>query len=135
MSKNVILQKDVQKATIQEPLTDAAENSGSHILISRLKKIIFIACLAGTGLFLNGCMAGYVETEPAYVEYARPQRPSELSIWIDGDWYYNGQSRGYVQHTGYWERPRQGQTFVTGHWQSTPRGKTWSKGHWQRQSR
>jgi hypothetical protein len=134
MTKIEIFQKDIQQATKQEPLSDAVKNL-SMKYISRLNKIICLTLLAGMGLFLNGCLAGYVTTEPVYVEHSRPQRPSEMHIWIDGDWSYNSQSHGYVQNTGYWEKPRQGQTFVSGHWQSTPKGKSWSKGHWQKQGR
>lgn len=97
-----------------------------------LKKLIFLSSLAGIGLFFNGCTAGYVATEPSYVEYSRPQRPSDLHIWIDGDWVFNNQTHAYVQRNGYWERPAQGRTYISGQWQSTPRGKYWSKGHWQK---
>ena len=100
-----------------------------------MKKVIYFICLAGMGLFLNSCIAGYIATEPGYVEYARPMRPSEQHIWIDGDWGWNNQTHVYVQRAGYWDRPRQGQSFVSGHWQSTPKGKSWSKGHWQKDGR
>lgn len=97
-----------------------------------LKKLFFLSSLAGIGLFFNGCTAGYVATEPSYVEYSRPQRPSDLYIWIDGDWVYNSQTHAYAQRNGYWERPSQGRTYISGSWQSTPRGKYWSRGHWQK---
>ena len=100
-----------------------------------LKRIIILTSLAGIGLFFNGCTAGYVATEPAYVEYSRPQRPSDLHIWIDGDWVFNTQTHAYVQRNGYWEKPVQGRTYISGSWQSTPRGKYWSKGHWQKKER
>jgi hypothetical protein len=132
MSKNEIFQKDIQKATIQEPFSDAAGNSGSLKLINRMKKALFLICLAGTGLLFNGCVAGYVESEPVYVEYSRPAPPSSMHIWIDGDWSYNSNSHGYVQRAGYWEKPRQGQNYVSGHWQSNPKGKSWSKGYWEK---
>lgn len=97
-----------------------------------LKKLIFITSMAGIGLFLNGCSTGYVATEPSYVEYSRPQRPSELHIWIDGDWVFNSQTHAYVQRNGYWAAPDQRRVYVSGQWQTSPRGKYWSKGHWQK---
>jgi len=101
-----------------------------------MKRIIFLISLAGVLLLLNACSTtGYVTTEPAYVEYTRPERPSNLHIWIDGDWQYNNQTHVYVQKNGYWSKPSQGRTYETGHWQSTPKGKSWSKGHWKKNNR
>ena len=97
-----------------------------------LRRFIFLTCMAGTGIFFTGCFAGYVATEPVYVQYERPARPSTLHVWIDGDWGWNSQSHAYVQRAGYWERPRQNQVYVSGNWHSTPKGKSWSKGHWQK---
>ncbi|MGD0343215.1 MAG: hypothetical protein ABSA76_16055, partial [Bacteroidales bacterium] len=119
----------------REPLLNTA-GTGVNAKFSRhLKKFVYMTSLAGIGLFFNGCMAGYIASEPTYVEVSRPPRPSNLHIWIDGDWAWNYQTHVYVQKAGYWERPRQSQTYVSGHWQTTPRGKSWAKGHWQRQSR
>ncbi len=101
---------------------------------NQLKKICYIAGLAGMGLFLNSCLAGYVASEPAYVEYSRPPRPSETYVWINGDWSWNNQSHIYVQKTGYWEQPRHNQTYVSGYWKSTPKGKSWAPGHWQKEN-
>ena len=86
------------------------------------KKLVYLTSLAGIVLFLNSCAAGYVATEPTYVEYSRPQRPSDLHVWIDGDWVFNRSTRVYVQKNGYWEQPRQNQTYVSGQWQTTPKG-------------
>lgn len=99
------------------------------------KKLIYLTSLAGIGLFLNSCTAGYVATEPSYVEYSRPQRPSELHIWVDGDWSFNRQTHSYVQQNGYWAAPNPGRVYVSGKWQTTPKGKYWSKGHWQKNGR
>ena len=135
MKKNRDLEKDVQYTIKSElssklPETGLIARAGSHI-----KKIIYITSLAGIGLFINSCVAGYVDTEPAYVEYSRPPRPSEFHVWINGDYAWNNQTHVYVQRAGYWEKPRQNQTYVSGHWQTTARGKSWANGHWQRQSR
>jgi hypothetical protein len=135
MRKNENLTKGVHKVIIREPSLNTVEAGVNTKFGNHLKKFIYICSLAGMGLFLNSCIAGYVATEPAYVEYSRPPRASNLQIWIDGDWGWNNQTHVYVQKAGYWENPRQGQTFVSGHWQATPRGKSWSNGHWQRQGR
>lgn len=97
-----------------------------------IKIITYTVLLFGIGIVFNSCMGGYVASEPAYVDYARPQRQYDNQIWIDGDWGWNSQTHVYVQKAGYWDRPRQGQRYVAGSWQTTPRGKSWSKGHWQK---
>ena len=98
-----------------------------------MKKIFYLASLAGMLLIMNSCSTtGYVSDEPTYVEYSRPSRPSNLHIWIDGDWTYNNQSRTYVQGRGYWQVPRHGRTYIQGSWQTTPQGHRWQTGHWQR---
>jgi hypothetical protein len=74
-------------------------------------------------------------TEPAYVDYARPQRQYDNQIWIDGDWGWNNQTHVYVQKAGYWAQPRQGRSYVAGSWKTTQRGKSWTNGHWQKQAR
>ena len=109
-----------------------AKRSIGFIFSNPFKKLIFIAGITGFGLFLNSCVGGYVSSEPVYVEYSRPAPPSNVYIWRTGDWGWNNQSHVYVQRAGYWEKPRQGQTFVGGHWQSTSKGKSWSKGYWQK---
>ena len=135
MRKNEVLQKDVQDAIKLKPLLNAEETGIITKTGKRLKKIIYITSLAGIGLLLNSCFAGYVTTEPVYVEYARPARPSNVHIWINGDWAYNYHTHAYVQKTGYWVMPGQGRTYVSGQWQTTPRGKHWAPGRWQKQSR
>lgn len=100
-----------------------------------MKKIIYLVILAAGSMLLNSCLAGYVATEPSYVEYARPERPSTSYIWIEGDYGWNNQSHAYVQRNGYWDKPRQGQSYQAGHWQSTPKGKSWAKGRWQKDDR
>jgi hypothetical protein len=132
MQKNKDLQKDVQDATKWEPLMDATETGVNTKVGKNLKKFIYLTSLVGIGLFFNGCMAGYVATEPIYVEVSRPARPSNDYIWINGEWTWNRQSHVYVQNTGLWERPNQRRTYVSGHWQASPRGKYWVSGRYQR---
>jgi hypothetical protein len=135
MKKNEELWKDVQNAIKRERLLNVSGTGAFGKIGTYMKKFIYLASLAGIGLFFNACMSGYIATEPAYMTYSRPPRPDNLSIWIDGNWYWNRQTHVYVQKTGYWEAPRQGRTYMSGHWQTTPRGKTWSKGYWQSESR
>jgi hypothetical protein len=135
MSKDEFFQQDFQETKKVEGITDTERNPVRLKHKDNIKKLVIIASVAGMGLLLNGCVAGYVEREPVYVVYARPQRPSEQHIWIDGNWRYKNQSHQYVQNTGYWERPKHGQSYVSGRWQTTPKGKSWSKGHWQKNRR
>ena len=96
---------------------------------------MYVVILGVGSLLLNSCFAGYVASEPAYVEYSRPAPPSNQHIWINGDYEWNNSSRVYVQRNGYWDHPRPGQSYQSGHWQSSPKGKSWSKGHWQKDER
>jgi hypothetical protein len=131
--ENKTLLKEVPNAINGEPLLNAGETSISVKASGLLRKMFYSACLAGIGISFNGCMAGYVASEPVYVEYDRPQRPGDLYVWIEDDWDWNSRSHSYVRKAGYWQQPRQGRTFESGHWQSTPKGKSWNKGHWQKQ--
>jgi hypothetical protein len=114
--------------------TDSAINAAGSFnnkFRSRLKKLVFVTSLAGAALLFNSCTAGYVASEPSYMQYDRPGRPDDYSIWISGDWNWNSSSRIYYQSNGYWEKPRPGKTYMPGHWDSSPKGKKWSKGYWQ----
>jgi hypothetical protein len=135
MKNRKAVSENFQGAIQHESLLITAPSSANVKSKPYIKKIIFVVGLAGIGFFLNSCTAGYVATQPSYVEYSRPERPSERHVWIDGDWVYNRQSRAYEQRNGYWERPYQGRTYVSGQWQTTPKGKYWSKGRWQRKAR
>ena len=98
-----------------------------------MKKILYLASLAGMLFIMNACSTtGYVSDEPVYMEYSRPARPSNLHIWIDGDWIYNNQNHRYIQGNGSWQMPRNGRTYVSGSWQTTSKGHSWKSGHWQR---
>lgn len=94
-----------------------------------------IASIAGMGVLLNSCSTGYVATQPSYIEHARPDRPSNLHVWIDGDWSYNRQAHAYVQQKGYWKKPNPNRFYVSGQWETTPKGKYWNKGRWQKKER
>jgi hypothetical protein len=135
MVKNKGLKKDIQDVTRLEPLLNAAETGTNSKVGKRLKKFVYLASLAGMGLFLHSCMAGYVATEPTYMEVSRPPRPSDNHVWINGDWSWNRQTRVYVQKDGYWDRPDQGRTLVSGHWQTTSRGHAWVPSHYEKQGR
>ena len=131
METNEALQNVVHDGFKSNPSTDASENKISNILGRNLKKIVFITSLAGAALLFKGCASGYVASEPSYMQYDRPVQPNNLSVWIEGDWYWHNQSQQYYHQNGYWDNPRQGKTYVSGHWASNPKGKSWSKGYWQ----
>jgi hypothetical protein len=130
MGTNVNLQKDVRNGFKQDTVTNATETSFGNKFGSSFKKIVFVTSLAGAALLFNACSAGYVATEPSYMQYDRPTRPNEYAIWIEGDWNWSNRSQQYYQKNGYWDNPRHGQTYMSGYWQTTPKGKTWTKGHW-----
>lgn len=127
--------KQVQEAVENGSLLNVKETQVITKVVNHSKKIIYITMLAGFGLFFNSCMTGYVASEPTSIEITRPSRPSELHIWIDGDWSYNQRSHTYVQRNGYWAKPYHGRTYVSGHWQNNARGHSWVSGHWQGHSR
>jgi hypothetical protein len=131
MKTNEALQNVVHNGFKADPSQNASENKFSKTLGSNLKKIVFISSLAGAALLFKGCASGYVASEPSYMQYDRPVQPNNLSVWIEGDWYWHNQSQQYYHQNGYWDNPRQGKTYVSGHWASNPKGKSWSKGYWQ----
>ena len=132
--KNEELQNEFHFAISREPLFNSPA-TGLYARVGKYMKIFsYLFLITGILIILSSCVGGYIASEPVYVEYARPQRPGATYIWRDGDWSWNHQTHVYVQKSGYWDRPRQDQTFVSGHWQSTQRGKSWSNGHWQKQS-
>ena len=132
MNNNEFAQKDAQVAIRLAQNTGTNEISFVSRVGKNLKKIVIIGSLAGMGLLVNGCATGYVDTEPAYVEYNRPAQPSSVHIWVNGDYSYNHRSHAYVQKNGYWHKPNNNSTYVQGHWQSSPRGHYWVNGTWQR---
>jgi hypothetical protein len=132
MKKNEELQNEIHFAISRKPLLNIRE-TGVYARVGKYMKIFsYLVLFTGIAVVLNSCMGGYVASEPAYVDYARPQRQYDNQIWIDGDWGWNSQTHVYVQKAGYWDKPRQGQSYVAGSWQTTQRGKSWSKGHWQK---
>ena len=132
MKNENVISKDSKEAINYTPLSSSKKAGFVSKIGKQMKKFILIGSVAGIGLFLNSCMAGYVATEPTYSEYSRPERPSELHVWIDGDWVYNQSSHVYVQRNGYWARPQQNRVYIQGSWESSPKGKHWNKGRWER---
>jgi hypothetical protein len=116
-----------------EPGLESVNNNSVTKAGRQLRKIIGIAGIAAFGLCLNACTStGYVESEPTYVEYSRPQQPSNNHVWINGDWVYSNQTHAYKQKNGYWHKPHHSQTYVAGHWQSSPKGYYWKPGYYQK---
>jgi hypothetical protein len=135
MKKNEELQNEVHLALNRNQFMNKRKLGISARVGKYMKIFSYLILLTGIGLVFNSCMGGYVASEPSYTDYARPPRPSETHIWIDGDWNWNNQTHVYVQKAGYWEKPRIGQSYVAGSWQSSQRGKSWTKGHWQKDNK
>ncbi len=80
---------------------------------------------------LAGC-AGmlYVQMPPPPLEVeVRPPPPTDVAVWVDGYWAWNGDNYYWVP--GRWEaRPRG--AWVPGRWDHEDRGYYWVKGHWDR---
>ena len=113
-----------------ESNTGAVETGIVSKVGNNLKKILVFGSFAGMGLFATGCATGYVETEPAYVEYSRPAQPSQQHVWVGDNYQYNRHSRVYVQRNGYWSKPNRNKTYTQGHWQTGPNGHYWVNGRW-----
>ena len=133
MKKSEDSPKYVQIVIKRDPLLKSTENGFNTKVGRNLKRFIYVSSLVGMGLFFNSCIGGYIATEPSYVETVRPERPSNLHVWIDGDWIYNRQTRAYSHNEGSWQQPRPGRVFVSGHWQTTAKGRRWAPGKWRRQ--
>jgi hypothetical protein len=132
MRKNEELQNEIHFAISRKPMLNIGEPN-VFVRVGKYMKIFsYLVLFTGISLAFTSCMGGYIASEPAYVDYARPQRQYENQIWIDGDWGWNSQTHVYVQKAGYWDSPRLGHSYIKGSWQTSPRGKSWTKGHWQR---
>jgi hypothetical protein len=135
MKTNKNLPKEIKVGKFMKPLLNTTETGFNTRVSKHLKKFIYLTSLAGVTIFFSACMGGgYLTSEPSYTERARPQRPSDVHIWIDGNWVWSRQAKTYEYRDGYWQKPYQNKTYVPGHWQSSPRGKYWVKGRWQKQS-
>jgi hypothetical protein len=136
MKNNEELESNFQDTLVPELKSGITEISAVTKVGRQMRKIFYIVSLTGIGLCINACTStGYVSTEPAYVEYSRPAQPSNLHVWINGDWVYNQQNHAYVQKNGYWEKPRHNREYMSGHWQTSPQGTYWVSGHYQRNRR
>ncbi len=134
MKKNEKLQNEVHFAISRKPLLKNVER-GAYARVGKYIKIFsYLVLFIAIGFVFTSCMGGYIASEPSYTDYARPQRLNENQIWLDGGWGWNSQTHVYVQRTGYWAKPRQGQIYVAGSWKTTKRGKTWTNGYWQKQA-
>lgn len=133
LKENEDLQQTLEYSIMVSDLIENESRVGIRHNVGKYMKIFsFLTLFTGLMITMNSCMGGYMASEPAYTEYARPQRPSQTHIWIDGDWGWNNRTQVYVQKAGYWEKPRYGHSYVAGRWETSPRGKYWSRGHWQR---
>jgi hypothetical protein len=143
INSNQIMKKNEELKQVLEysiMVSDLVENEARVGIFHKFGKYMrifgYLVSLTLVAMIFTSCMGGYMATDPSYnyqyQEYARSPQPAYASIWIEGNWNYNNQTHVYVQRAGYWERPRQGQSYVAGSWQTTQHGKSWTKGHWQR---
>jgi hypothetical protein len=96
------------------------------------KRAINLFLLSGIALLFNGCLPGYVGSEPAYLNATRSESPGNGQVWVDGGWKWDRKAQAYEQQDGYWKKPYIGRKFVPGRWKSTPKGHRWVRGHWAR---
>jgi hypothetical protein len=123
MQKNIGLQKEVieSKLLLKSEKTNIYAKTGKY-----LKRFFYLVSLVIAVLFFNGCQIGYI----TFNESAKPARPGNEYVWINGDWVYDTQTKAYVQKTGYWVKPEKDRTFLPGYWQTTERGYHWVSGQW-----
>ena len=133
MKNNEVSETKFQNTLIPEQISGITEINPGAKIRRNLRKIIAITSIAGIAICFSACTAtGYVATEPTYVEHTRPPQPSNLHVWINGDWVYSSQNHVYVQNNGYWAKPNHNRTYIDGYWKSSPQGKYWVSGHYQR---
>lgn len=89
-----------------------------------MKKIILIVSLINVLSFFTSCSAGYVASQPTYVETERPMKMYPSYIWVDGGWRWDNQSKSYYHQNGRWDRPRT-RAYNQGHWNNSSRGYKW----------
>ena len=139
MKKNEELKQVLEYSIMVSDLVENEARVGIFHKFGKYMRIFgYLVSLSVVAIVFTSCMGGYMASDPSYnyqyKEYARSPQPGYASIWIEGNWNYNNQTHVYIQRAGYWERPRQGQSYVAGSWQTTQHGKSWSKGHWQKDS-
>ncbi len=93
-----------------------------------MKKSIFLIALISLLSLFNACSAGYVSTQPVYVEQVRPNRPSQNHTWIEARWTWNSGTHGYIHHQGYWKHNKKNHNYSPGYWNNSPRGYKWVNG-------
>jgi hypothetical protein len=122
---------------IKDPLMrNLTMNTLTHgvrlIIRNNFRKLMYLTGFTGIGLLMNACVPGYVVAEPTYTESVRPPQPSNVHVWINGDWVWSRQTHVYVRNNGYWDQPRNGRVYIQGEWQTNQKGKYWKKGHYRR---
>jgi hypothetical protein len=97
-----------------------------------VKRYICIGGVAVVALLFSGCFPGYISSEPTYTETSRPSTPSDVHVWVEGNWEWNRSNQTYVHRDGHWSKPHHSRKFIAGHWTSSERGHRWVNGHWER---
>ena len=79
LEKNEELQNEFRYAISREPLLNSP-TTGLYARVGKYLRIFsYLFLFTGVGIVFNSCVGGYIVSEPAYVEYARPQRPAAPS--------------------------------------------------------
>jgi hypothetical protein len=95
----------------------------------KMKRIMQIAVLSGSILFLQGCTAHYVAQVPVAPVEVVPSPPYAGAVWINGGWGWRGGVHAWSP--GYYSRPRSGRVYSSGEWRHGPRGHYYVRGRWR----
>ena len=95
-----------------------------------MKRIVLSAVVLMFLFSATGCSSEhYVAEQPEAVVVTRPAPPASHYVWVDGEYYWRGDS--YAYRPGYWVAPKPGRVWVAGTWVRTPKGYYWREGHWR----
>jgi len=69
------------------------------------------------------------KSKPAPKAEKKPTAPSEITVWVPGDYFWDGQD--WIWADGYWlDQPWDDAVWVPGHWVERPWGWLWIDGYW-----
>lgn len=98
-----------------------------------MKKLVIFFFTAILVLSLASCGEPgrfFITTRFSTPAVVRPPIPGEGYIWIEGDWFFNGNT--YTWRDGYWSRPLPGYYWVPGEWKFRSQRWYWKPGHWRK---
>lgn len=68
--------------------------------------------------------------KPKAIRVVKVNRPHKNSIWVAGQWSWNGKK--YVWIEGKWILPRKGYVYIPGHWKHSRHGWYFLEGYWKK---